>query len=138
MAEIRTEYLQDMVQVPLAGEGLYAATSIPPQRIFSFFNGVRIHCTRDLKGESSDYRVKLTEEVHLDIPDEFISTSSYSATLAHKACHSFKPNSTFVPCWHPRWAKRRNSNAFCHFFPRNIIMHHANDTIHKIHATIII
>ena len=91
-----------MVQVPLAGEGLFAATSIPEQRIFSFFNGVRIHCTRELKGESSDYRVRLTDEVHLDIPDEFISTSSYSATLAHKACHSFEPNSTFVPCWHPR------------------------------------
>ena len=94
-----------MVQVPFAGEGLYAATSIPQQRIFSFFNGVRIHCTRDLKGESSDYRVRLTDDLHLDIPDKFISTSSYSATLAHKACHSFKPNSTFVPCWHPRYER---------------------------------
>ena len=102
MAEIIFEHLKDVLQVPFAGEGLYAATSIPQQRIFSFFNGVRIYCTRDLKGESSDYRVRLTDEVHLDIPDEFISTSSYSATLAHKACHSFKPNSTFVPCWHPR------------------------------------
>ena len=92
-----------MVQVPLAGEGLYASVSIPEQRVFSFFNGVRIHCTRDLKGESSDYRVRLTDDLHLDIPDKYISTSSYSATLAHKACHSFKPNSTFVPCWHPRY-----------------------------------
>ena len=92
-----------ITQVPLAGEGLYAASLIPELRIFSYFNGVRIHCTRDLKGKSSDYRVRLTDDLHLDVPDKYISTKSYSATLAHKACHSFKPNSMFTSCWHPRY-----------------------------------
>ena len=72
-----------------AGEGLYARQAIPEGRVFSYFNGLRIHLTRcppwspatctcrDLQGLASDYRVALRAELHLYIPDHQTSLQAY-------------------------------------------------------------
>jgi hypothetical protein len=42
----------------------------------------------------------------LDVPDEFVSTDDYRATLGHKACHSFRlKNAKFREFFHPRYVK---------------------------------
>ena len=43
------------------------------------------------------------KEIDLDIGKKEESLSNYRATLAHKCCHSFKPNSHFAQFWHPMW-----------------------------------
>ena len=42
-----------------------------------------------------------SKEIDLDIGKEEESLSNYRATLAHKCCHSFKPNAHFAQFWHP-------------------------------------
>ena len=97
-------------------------------QIAAVFNGLR---QRDLPGVKSgsktwsDYRIRLPDtsdhlshpnllalinvlhscnkEIDLDIGKKEESLSNYRATLAHKCCHSFKPNSHFAQFWHPMW-----------------------------------
>ena len=47
--------------------------------------------------------IRLNSQVDLDIPLELSSTSAYSATLGHKANHSFKPNAKWGRIEHPRF-----------------------------------
>ena len=42
-----------------------------------------------------------SKEIDLDIGKHEESLSNYRATLAHKCCHSFKPNAHFAQFWHP-------------------------------------
>ena len=51
----------------------------------------------------SDYRISCEKGLDLDIYAEHMSTTNYRATLAHKTCHSFTPNSGFAQFWHPRF-----------------------------------
>ena len=63
----------------------------------------------------------MDESCSIDIPDFYIATKQYCATLAHKvaitlnmsnhpaccvqACHSFTPNSAFNNLYHPRFGR---------------------------------
>ena len=51
-----------------------------------------------------------TKEIDLDIGKKEESLSNYRATLAHKCCHSFKPNSHFAQFWHPMWVPTTSHN----------------------------
>lgn len=37
----------------------------------------------------------------MDLPDDFIATDKYRATLGHKINHSFRPNCKWDTCQHP-------------------------------------
>ena len=50
----------------------------------------------------SPYRISVSRTLDLDIPEWAINAKKYSATLAHKACHSFTPNGSFELFEHPR------------------------------------
>ena len=79
-----------------AGEGLYTRTYIEEGQIVALFNGVRTKSCRNNKNDkpnqSYDYRIRLNGEEDIDIPPQFTSLDQYSATLGHKANHSFNPN----------------------------------------------
>ena len=51
----------------------------------------------------SDYRISCASDLDLDIPAPLSAVSRYCATLGHKTCHSFTPNSVFQQLWHPRY-----------------------------------
>ena len=42
-----------------------------------------------------------SKEIDLDIGKQEESLANYRASLAHKCCHSFKPNAHFAQFWHP-------------------------------------
>jgi len=90
--------------LPGAGEGLFAKLHVEAGTVVSFYNGTRVEPsdTTDIS-ENNDYRIVLDEKYDLDIPIDMISLTQYSATLAHKVCHSFTPNCEFDNFYHPRF-----------------------------------
>jgi histone-lysine N-methyltransferase SETD7 len=95
---------------PAAGEGLFAARDINNGELIALFNGVRtrklyrtVPCDAETDDNWSDYSITLNKEMSLDIPNDSINLSNYSATSAHKACHSFSPNAKFARLFHPRF-----------------------------------
>ena len=99
MVEVRRSDLDQ------AGEGLFAKVDLPAKTIICLFAGVRLKSSTVAGRERarSDYRIQLTVDVDLDIPDTCLQLSSYCATLGHKANHSFTPNGTFDLFEHPRF-----------------------------------
>ena len=89
----------------LTGEGLYARRDIPSESLVCLFSGSRKRHFRNDDWDWSDYCIKLDENCSIDIPDHYIPVKHYCATLAHKACHSFTPNSRFDQVYHPRFGK---------------------------------
>ncbi len=91
-------------RIPYAGEGLFAKKSIAEGGLVALFNGVKM---RDVTGRTktafTDYKIALTGDVCLDIPRGKENLSTYTATLGHKACHSFTPNAGFCELHHPRF-----------------------------------
>ncbi|XP_023325419.1 histone-lysine N-methyltransferase SETD7 [Eurytemora carolleeae] len=98
-------------RIPFAGEGLYASRYIEEGQLVCLFNGNRITKTSNRKcvkwGDEdwSDFRLTLDKSTDLDIPGEYQETRTYSATLGHKACHSFgrEKNAMFHEFEHPRF-----------------------------------
>ena len=104
--EQQTAYIGPSGIHPEAGEGLFAKRALPKGTLIAIFNGVR---KRDIEyGHNvtqlvhSPYKIALKRGVDLDIPDSAISARKYCATLAHKASHSFTPNSGFQIFEHVR------------------------------------
>lgn len=105
--EHQTVYVKKST-IPFAGEGLFAKRFLPAGTLVALFNGIRQRESGFIKNprEFSDYRIGLgTGEICLDIPEPYTSLKKYSATLAHKACHSFNPNSAFKEFFHPRFGR---------------------------------
>ena len=91
---------------PLAGEGLFAKQDLEAGSLVALFNGFRIRqADGTAQAKFSDYKISLTREIALDIIGKFVNLSNYRATLAHKACHSFAPNSQFLDLYHPRFGQ---------------------------------
>ncbi|TRY63830.1 hypothetical protein TCAL_02039 [Tigriopus californicus] len=92
-----------------AGEGLFALRDLRQGDLIAFFNGVRKRrVIRAMPSSAnsedwSDYSITLSRDISLDIPEPMRSIHKYQATLAHKACHSFEPNSAFRRFFHPRF-----------------------------------
>jgi len=94
--------------VPMAGEGLYAKTSLKAGQLCALFNGVRQRHLCGVKGDNSnrewsDYRISVEPDMDMDIRKEHECLSNYRATLGHKTCHSFNPNAYFAQVWNPRF-----------------------------------
>ena len=92
-------------QAQCAGEGLFARRDIKKGDLVALFSGARKRHFRNETFEWSDYCIKVDESCSIDIPDFYIDVDHYCATLAHKACHSFKPNSRFDILYHPRFGR---------------------------------
>ena len=96
-----------------AGDGLFARRDIPPDTVVSFYHGLVYTPTEEMaeNTENTDYMIFLdwnnTDHSHsLDLPTTYWSARNYQASLAHKANHSFQPNSGFVRFHHPRFGLR--------------------------------
>jgi len=112
---LRDEYEMESVyvkqsRIPFAGEGLFAARYIEEGQLVCLFNGNRIEknsnrtCVRWGDEDWSDFRLTLDKSTDLDIPPESQNIEDYSATLGHKACHSFQEkNAMFNEFEHPRF-----------------------------------
>ncbi|XP_023332051.1 uncharacterized protein LOC111704142 isoform X2 [Eurytemora carolleeae] len=97
----------DQSNIPYAGEGLFAKKFIKKGELVVLFNGARKRkISREHQFEEfSDYCIRVDSVLSLDIPECFVPVNNYSATLAHKACHSFSPNAGFYILEHPRFGK---------------------------------
>ena len=84
-----------------AGEGLFARTDFTTGDLVSILNGTR--CSPSLQDEWSDYKVNFNTGLDLDIPHDMRRTDQYCTTLAHKANHSFRPNTRWGRMDHPRF-----------------------------------
>ncbi len=101
-------------QLPQGGEGLFAKKSIAKGSVLSFYNGIRLNTASLLMEQRyghSDYRIRLNAETDLDIPKGWESLDKYSATLSHKANHSFGPNVEWILFEHPRFGLIRGLRA---------------------------
>ena len=105
--EHQTVYVAKSKQGEFAGEGIFAKRFIQAGSLVALFNGVRQRDPIYSKNmpEFSDYRIGLDRIVSLDIPEKCKSLNNYRATLGHKTCHSFKPNSFFEQINHPRFGR---------------------------------
>ena len=91
-----------------AGDGLFALKDIPPKTLISYYNGIRVLPGESYSATSWNYQIYVDWEntddsPFIDIPKECIDSFSYSASLAHKANHGFKPNCRFLAADHPRY-----------------------------------
>eukprot|EP00092_Neocalanus_flemingeri_P050076 GFUD01057758.1.p1 GENE.GFUD01057758.1~~GFUD01057758.1.p1 ORF type:complete len:470 (-),score=76.19 GFUD01057758.1:206-1615(-) len=84
-----------------AGEGLFAKRNIDIDELVALYNGTRT--APSLEEDWSDYRVHLNSELDIDIPEGMRELDQYSATLSHKANHSFEPNCRWSRIDHPRF-----------------------------------
>ncbi|QQP37689.1 SET domain containing (Lysine methyltransferase) 7, partial [Caligus rogercresseyi] len=93
--------------IPFAGDGLFARRSVGPLTLLALFNGVKIREATAHRGQwslqTTEYRIALKRDMSLDIPAGNASLSKYCASLGHKCCHSFRPNSFFEEIVHPRF-----------------------------------
>ena len=80
-----------------AGEGVFLKINVEAETVIAFYNGKRVTDTDTEDWEECSYRIFLNDDKDevLDIPENMIDTSNYSATLAHKINHSFRPNCRF-------------------------------------------
>jgi len=110
---LRDPYESAMIEVKEsnvfgASEGIFAKTFIKSETVVAFYQGLKlpIDYKEDDSWEGNEYKIfdpSRTPEGTLDIPKEFLSSSCYSASLAHKTNHSFNPNCQFQVFDHPRW-----------------------------------
>ena len=103
--EHQTIYIAKSKQAEDAGEGIFTKRMIPSGSLVALYNGTRQRDPPNVMPQFSDYRLELDRCISLDIPDKYRTLPAYRATLAHKACHSFKPNANFVGIVHPRFGK---------------------------------
>jgi len=91
--------------LPQGGEGLFAKRNIERREIVALYNGIRFKSATYAAEHMprSDYRIRLNGDYDMDIPKGYHLTSQYSATLAHKANHSFQPNCEWTLYEHPRF-----------------------------------
>ena len=88
-------------KIPEAGQGLFALQDIKKGQLIAFFYGLPLQ--NMIQG--SDYSIKFSDELLIDIPDNCRSTDIYCATLAHKICHSFEANAEYSYAFHPRFGR---------------------------------
>ena len=91
-----------------AGDGLFALRDISSKTVISYYNGIRVLQGEPYSTNSCDYQIyvdwnNIDDSPFMDIPKECVDLFNYSASLAHKSNHSFRPNCQFVPAHHPRY-----------------------------------
>lgn len=100
-------------KLPQGGEGLYAKRDIKKREIVALYNGIKIKTSTYASEHMprSDYRIRLNGDIDMDIPKGYHLSTEYCATLAHKANHSFTPNSEWSLFEHPRFGLIRSITA---------------------------
>ncbi|KAJ4462086.1 putative histone-lysine N-methyltransferase SETD7 [Paratrimastix pyriformis] len=109
--------------IPGANEGLFARRDIQPHEVVAFYNGVKIP---EMQANRRPWRFNGNciwlygegdEGVMIDVPLEYVPTSAYCATLAHKANHSFTPNAEYCRFMHPRFGDIKGIRALDKVIP---------------------
>jgi len=102
--EDKKVYVSDSM-LPQGGEGLFAKRNIEAREVVALYNGIKFKSATYAAEHMprSDYRIRLNGDLDMDIPKGYHLTSQYSATLAHKANHSFVPNAEWTLFEHPRF-----------------------------------
>jgi len=102
--EDKKVYVSDS-NLPQGGEGLFAKRNIEKREVVALYNGIKFKSATYAAEHMprSDYRIRLNGDLDMDIPKGYHLTSQYSATLAHKANHSFVPNVEWTLFEHPRF-----------------------------------
>ena len=82
---------------------MFLKRHIEKQTVVAFYNGVRLEGLEpeDASWDERSYRISLSNETRMDIPEDMRDTKQYKATLAHKIQHSFDANCEFWEYWHP-------------------------------------
>ncbi len=93
-----------------AGDGLFALRELPEGRVVSFYNGVCVRPGESYSTDNLDYQIYVDwtdtdRSAFMDVPRACADVSSYRASLAHKANHSFRPNCCYVAVDHPRFGR---------------------------------
>lgn len=90
---------------PEKGEGLFAKTNLSEGEVASFYNGLRLtHEEVDSRDWTlNSNTITLDDATVLDVPPEYSSLDTYTATLGHKANHSNTPNCQYSHFLHPRF-----------------------------------
>jgi histone-lysine N-methyltransferase SETD7 len=70
--------------------------------VISFYNGVRVRSGHDWE-RPTPCKMLLDETSDIDLPENMTKLENYRATLGHKVCHSFEPNSETDVFYHPRF-----------------------------------
>ena len=73
----------------VVGEGLFARRNIRNGSLICLFSGAKKRHFRNDMFQFSDYMIRVDETCSIDIPDYYIPTLHYSATLGHKV-NSYK------------------------------------------------
>ena len=114
----RYVYLNRSMELPLAGEGLFAREDIPPDTVFVLYSGhiltsEEMENFRKEEGEANrrgnisandpagmakwKYRHNIRMcNLAIDIPPEYGAADHFRATLGHKINHKFDPTTVFV------------------------------------------
>jgi histone-lysine N-methyltransferase SETD7 len=96
------------------GEGLFATQVLGAGTMAAFYNGIRIPAGSHNPHEATGYCIFIDwgkqlpfpfpwvkEGEQIDVPEKYQSLEDYTATLAHKANHSFSPNCEYTNFCHP-------------------------------------
>jgi len=94
-------------EVEDAGEGLFSLIGAEEGEVMSFYNGVRVpHAEVDARDwKFNDNTISLDDQIVIDVPQQWSSTETYTASLGHKANHSFEPNCKYDKFDHPRFGR---------------------------------
>eukprot|EP00092_Neocalanus_flemingeri_P021710 GFUD01023548.1.p1 GENE.GFUD01023548.1~~GFUD01023548.1.p1 ORF type:complete len:461 (+),score=107.13 GFUD01023548.1:170-1552(+) len=113
MPNLKDPYETNTIQVRKssvegASEGIFTKCDIQKNTILAFYNGIKLPSNYEEPDSWDENAYKIFDPSNvpdgaLDILEEHRSTAHYSASLAHKANHSFLPNSQFLVYDHPRW-----------------------------------
>ena len=109
-----------------AGEGLFAKCKIAAGELVCYYNGVRVpHSKVDKRPwRLNDNCISLDAECAIDVPSAFASTRVYTATVGHKANHSFEPNAKYVEVFHPRFGHIKGIRALKPILARHEVLVH--------------
>mmetsp|Transcript_16948 Transcript_16948/g.16617 ORF Transcript_16948/g.16617 Transcript_16948/m.16617 type:complete len:249 (-) Transcript_16948:25-771(-) len=87
------------------GQGLFAKRLIKQGQLCSLYSGTLIpHYKVDRRRwEFNSNTIEADPNFSIDVPSPYHKLEEYSASLGHKANHSFEPNSKYVFLFHPKF-----------------------------------
>jgi [histone H3]-lysine4 N-methyltransferase len=89
------------------GEGLFAKKSIPKGNLISLYAGVLVphYAVDGRRWYFNSNTIEADGYFSIDVPFPDSSLSNYTASLGHKANHSFEPNSIYTSWFHPKFGE---------------------------------
>ena len=110
--ESKTVYVKKS-QIKGGQEGLFAKRKIPKGDLCSIYSGIFITQSKvnRRKWDLNDNTIEVNEEFSIDVPKPFHSMKKYTASLGHKANHSFIPNAKYELFYHPKFGMVKSVQA---------------------------